>query len=207
MQLYTFKARSLAEALRLIRDELGPDASVLHTREVGSPLARFLGGPMIEVTASAELDAPSRLPEGKSASAGCRAVAQSHSYQGSARASPSGTSLSPICLPPAELHDFRRQIRQSLMATAQTEPSLVEQLAAGSTGSAQHRFSAAVPIAKRLRRAGVSDQTAQRWLDRLEAELACDPDGHADRKLDRLRQIIAAELAERILPVASPSDC
>jgi flagellar biosynthesis GTPase FlhF len=62
MQLHTFTARSLAEALRIVRDELGPDASVLHTREVGSPLARLLGGRKIEVTASVEVEAPSRLP-------------------------------------------------------------------------------------------------------------------------------------------------
>ena len=42
MQLHTFRARSLAEALRLVREELGPDASVLHTREVG--VARSAAG-------------------------------------------------------------------------------------------------------------------------------------------------------------------
>jgi len=204
MQLYTFKARSLAEALRLIRNELGPDASVLHTREVGSPLARAFGGRMIEVTASAELDAPSRLPEadteGRSAGTDRRA-AESPSHHGSA-----GASRSSGRVPPAELHDFRRQIRQQLMETVPTEPSLVEQLAAGPLESRHSRLPGAAPIAKHLRRAGVSDETAQRWLDRLEAELACDPESHAGRRLDRLRQIIAAELAEHILPGATPSD-
>jgi flagellar biosynthesis protein FlhF len=64
MQLHTYRTRSLAEALRLVRDELGPDASVLHTREIGSPIVRLLGGRRIEVTASAEIEVPSRLPEG-----------------------------------------------------------------------------------------------------------------------------------------------
>jgi hypothetical protein len=41
---------------------LGPDAAVLHTREVGSPWLRYLGFCQIEVTASAEADVPSRLP-------------------------------------------------------------------------------------------------------------------------------------------------
>jgi hypothetical protein len=31
------------------RQELGPDASVLHTREVSSGLSRWLGGRMIEI--------------------------------------------------------------------------------------------------------------------------------------------------------------
>src|SRR5437588_125405 len=54
MEIYTFKARSIAEALRVVRAELGADASVLHTRDIGSPLLRLLGGRLIEVTASAE---------------------------------------------------------------------------------------------------------------------------------------------------------
>jgi flagellar biosynthesis protein FlhF len=171
MQLHTFKARSLAEALRLVRHELGPDASVLHTREVGSPLLRMLGGRMIEVTASAELAAPRRLPE----PAECR-------------------------IPPAEQEDYRRKIRQDLLIAEKTEASLVEQLAAGRRTSPHSRFPGAASIAQRLRLAGVSDETACRWLERLEAELVCDPDCHTERLLDRLRQIIAAELSQVILP-------
>jgi len=103
MHLYTFKARSIAEALRLVREELGPDASVLHTREVGSPLLRLIGGRLIEVTASAELAAPSRLPE---------------------------VSVDmPPRLPAAELQDYRRKVRQNLLAAQKTELSLVERLA------------------------------------------------------------------------------
>ena len=52
------------EALSLIRRELGPDAAVLHTREVR--VRRMFGwmrGPRrIEVTASKEVNVPSRLP-------------------------------------------------------------------------------------------------------------------------------------------------
>lgn len=89
----------------MVREELGPDASVLHTREIGSSLLRLLGGRLIEVTASGELAAPSRLPE----------------------ASPE----MPPRVPAAELQDFRRKMRQNLLVTQRTEFSLVEQLAAG----------------------------------------------------------------------------
>ena len=99
MQLHTFKARSLAEAMRLVRDELGPDASVLHTRELGSPLARLLRGRLMEVTASVELQAPSRLPQ----------IPAGH-------------------IPAAELQDFRQQIRLGLLASEPAEASLIEQL-------------------------------------------------------------------------------
>jgi flagellar biosynthesis protein FlhF len=169
MQLHTFKARSLAEALRLVRDELGPDASVLHTRDVSSTLVRWLGGHLIEVTASVELSAPSRLAEQQPR------------------------------VPPADEEDFCRKIRHDLMMAEKTEPSLVEQLAAGRPSALQNHFAGASSLAQRLRRAGVAEETVRRWLDRLEAESICDPDCHEDRLLDRLRHIIAAELTETIL--------
>jgi flagellar biosynthesis protein FlhF len=62
MDLRTYRARSLQEALRLVREDLGPDASVLHTRDVAAGISRWLGGAKeIEVTASAEVQVPSRL--------------------------------------------------------------------------------------------------------------------------------------------------
>jgi flagellar biosynthesis protein FlhF len=62
MQIHTYRVRSLAEAIRLVRDELGPDAALLHTRQIGSSLSRWLGGRTIEVTAAADANVPSRLP-------------------------------------------------------------------------------------------------------------------------------------------------
>ena len=62
MDLRTYRARSLQEALRLVREDLGPDASVLHTRDVAMGISRWLGGVKeIEVTASVEVQVPSRL--------------------------------------------------------------------------------------------------------------------------------------------------
>ena len=50
-------------ALALVRRELGPDAAVLHTREVrGRWLGLLPGGRQIEVTASRGINVPSRLP-------------------------------------------------------------------------------------------------------------------------------------------------
>ena len=34
MELRTFRAGSMREALEIVRQELGPEAAVLHTREV-----------------------------------------------------------------------------------------------------------------------------------------------------------------------------
>jgi flagellar biosynthesis GTPase FlhF len=116
-EIYTFRARSLAEALLAVRQQLGPDAAVLHTRRVGSPLASLLGGPTLELTASAAVDIPSRLP----------AAAAFESVLGSG--SPRGV----------EQEDFRLRIRQSLRTVGRLEDSLVERLVAADTAAVRRR--------------------------------------------------------------------
>jgi flagellar biosynthesis protein FlhF len=63
MELRTYRAATMHEALALVRRELGPDAALLHTRELRN--RRWLGllpGPrQIEVTASCGVNVPSRL--------------------------------------------------------------------------------------------------------------------------------------------------
>src|SRR5436305_15286598 len=102
MEIYTFKARSVAEALRVVREGLGADASVLHTRDIGSPLLRLLGGRLIEVTASAEPRAPSRLP--------------------------TASLEAPTRMPAADLQDYRSKIRRNVLVAEKGEASLVEKL-------------------------------------------------------------------------------
>jgi flagellar biosynthesis protein FlhF len=104
MQLYTFTAPSLAEAMRLVREELGPDASLLHTREIGSTLARLLGSRTIEVTAAAGPCAPSRL----------------HGDQ---------PAPEPAGIDSVELQDYRWAFRNNLARELEGGASLVEQLA------------------------------------------------------------------------------
>jgi flagellar biosynthesis GTPase FlhF len=111
MQLHTFTARSLPEALRLIRQTLGPDASLLHTRDVTSSLGRWLGRRTIEVTATDDGSVPSRL---------------------GFRPDPEPGSLAPAPdVPARDLHDYRRLVRESLQTSAIAESSLVERLADG----------------------------------------------------------------------------
>jgi len=64
MEIKTYRASSMHEALSLVRRELGPDAAVLHTREVRSSrwFGLIPGARQIEVTASAGVNVPSRLP-------------------------------------------------------------------------------------------------------------------------------------------------
>jgi flagellar biosynthesis protein FlhF len=53
MQIKTFRAKSMPQALELVRQELGPEATVLHTRELNAGLlARMLRGHSYEVAAT-----------------------------------------------------------------------------------------------------------------------------------------------------------
>jgi flagellar biosynthesis protein FlhF len=65
MELRTFRASTMHEALELVRRELGPEAAVLHTREVrsGRLFGILPGRAHIEVTASLGVYVPSRLPQ------------------------------------------------------------------------------------------------------------------------------------------------
>src|SRR3990172_2065185 len=65
MDIKTFRAKTMRDALELVRRELGPSAAVLHTREVNSGLVgRLVFGRRYEVAASAAVNVPSRLPDG-----------------------------------------------------------------------------------------------------------------------------------------------
>ncbi len=106
METKTYRAKSMQEALDLIRYELGPNAAVLHTREVrGGLLSRLMGGRLIEVTASATVNVPSRLP------------AANEQFQNA-----QGAVGEPLTVPrhttdpeaPAHQQDYRSRFRESL---------------------------------------------------------------------------------------------
>jgi flagellar biosynthesis protein FlhF len=62
LRVKKYQAVDMPEALRMIRDELGPDAVILSTRQIkpGKGVFGLLGRPLLEVTAATDLDAPSR---------------------------------------------------------------------------------------------------------------------------------------------------
>src|SRR5258708_842101 len=67
MDVRTYRARTMQEALHLLRRELGPHAAVLQTRDVrAGGLFRLLPRMRrVEVTAPAGVTVPSRLPPRK----------------------------------------------------------------------------------------------------------------------------------------------
>ncbi|MGC3971164.1 MAG: flagellar biosynthesis protein FlhF [Pirellulales bacterium] len=72
MEVKTYRAATMQEALAMVRSDLGPTAAVLHTREVGnSGMWKWLPGMRkIEVTAALEVNVPSRFANRKAAEQG-----------------------------------------------------------------------------------------------------------------------------------------
>lgn len=121
MQVQTFRARTLRDALVQVRQSLGPEAAVIHTREVNRGIVgRLFGGRVFEVSASNEVTVPRRLTPVIEAS----------------------TTASSPPMPPAHVdcnyrsryqHDFRDRLTNQLGELQ----SLVEELCAG--GAANSR--------------------------------------------------------------------
>lgn len=113
MDVKTYRARSLQDALQLIREDLGSDAAVLHTRELrGGLLRRLMGIREVEVTASTTVNVPSRFEE----------PAYSRS--------PWDTEPEPggCYMPSADEHDYRTKFRDDLKCQLDNLQSVVEDL-------------------------------------------------------------------------------
>ncbi len=109
MDIRTYRAASMREALEMVRHDLGPDAAVLDTRQAGSGLWRWLGGGSgFEITASATVNVPSRFPQ-------------------EVRLDPRPESREDPKLPRADEHDFRSRFRDSLLGQDSQAYSLVEE--------------------------------------------------------------------------------
>src|SRR6476620_1195747 len=107
MDIKTYRAKTMRDALELVRRELGPSAAVLHTREVNSgPLRRLVFGRKYEVAASAAVNVPSRLPEEMQevSAAGCQVSSNTHSVGGNAEWS---TSTFGVAADANSIDDYR----------------------------------------------------------------------------------------------------
>jgi flagellar biosynthesis protein FlhF len=184
MSLRTYRARSLQEALQLVREDLGPDASVLHTREVSAGLLRFLGGgKQIEVTASVDVQDASRFAPALEAVEYPRPAVEV-SYEDSSAGR----------IPPADSLDFRAKFRSDLKHLEAYAPAALEQ-SLDSPPMANNALAAeAARLALQLASAGIPDSIVRDWLRELarqEREEAGDNHAAAnpaawDRKLARL---------------------
>jgi flagellar biosynthesis protein FlhF len=98
MEVKTYRAANMYEALQLVRRDLGSDAVVLQTRDVQSRrlFGLLSGSRQIEVTASAGVNVPSRLP------AATQSIAAVHAAQARESALDSFDATEEAALAPAD---------------------------------------------------------------------------------------------------------
>jgi flagellar biosynthesis protein FlhF len=146
MEVKTYRAGSLQEALQHVRRDLGPEAAVLHTREVRGGMLRWMGGRQIEVTASTSVNVPSRFAEQQSA---------------------------PPPMPVAVEDDFRAKFREDLKDNAGEEPSLIEELCEQSTEKGKHDLPDALfHLFTDLIDSEVSEELARELINRVRSGLS-----------------------------------
>jgi flagellar biosynthesis protein FlhF len=147
MDVKTYRAGSLQEALRVVRQDLGPDAAVLHTREVPQGMMRWLKGRVVEVTASASVQVPSRF-------------AASRSTPNSAAAAKA------VCA--AHHDDFRARFREAIRDDVAQSTSLVEELCRSTSGHGKRDLPDSLSNAfLKLLDAEVPEHLAREMLEQL----------------------------------------
>ncbi|HEV3006397.1 MAG TPA: flagellar biosynthesis protein FlhF [Pirellulales bacterium] len=151
MDIRIYRAATMQEALALVRRELGPSAAVLHTREVrGNRLLSWIPGVrQIEVTASSQVNVPSRLP-------------------------PSNPSADSQGAAPLEW-EGRAIFRNELKGRLDQLHSLVEDLCRRSRHQPQHEWSDSLfRLYTDLIDAEIGDDLARELVERLRRELPND---------------------------------
>ncbi len=152
MTVKKYRAATMHEALALVRRELGPEAAVLRTREVGGGLLQWLGGrKQIEVTASAEVQVPSRLP--------------------AAVAAAPVVDTAPTSRDAPATFDYRQRFRDELKDQLTDLQSMVEELCRRNHRSPTHDLPQALfRLFTDLIEADVSEDLARELIDRLRRE-------------------------------------
>ena len=66
MQVRIFQSADMASGLRMIKQELGPDALILSTKTIRNGKLGLLSKPMLEITAAIDSDFPQKQQKQKS---------------------------------------------------------------------------------------------------------------------------------------------
>jgi len=180
MQLKTFKASSMREALAQVRRELGPDAAVLGTREVHSRrVFGLLSGPSeIEVTASTDVNVPSRFSE--------EPVPPPH-------------DPTPLCLPPNDSPTWSGPEPSDVECQIERLHRMVEELCQRQQSSASVTTDQALPeglrhVMDKLVERDVEPMAARELIERLRGHVAPMELTQPDLLRSRLVRMIADDL-------------
>ena len=186
MDIKTFRAKTMRDALDLVRRELGPSAAVLHTRELNSGmLGRLVFGRQYEVAASSSVNVPSRLPEALRAPV--------HAYA-------EASSIQPAHLEGDYRNRYRDDFRQQVAGQLDELHAMVEKLCQRAVNTPMHDLPESLfAVFTDLIEAEVDEAVAREWVDELRT--------HGDsREQCDARQAMAriATLLEGEIKVAGP---
>lgn len=180
MEVKTYRAKSLQQALQLVRRDLGPDASVLHTREVSSGLLGLLGARQIEVMASLDVDVPSRF-----APASLRDEHTDHWH--------AGENLQSAM--PVHEFDYRAKFRQDLKEQLDGLQSMVEDLCHRSDSPHERELPENLAsLLTELTNSDVPEEKARELLYRLEGRVTLNDLENLPRLKSRLLQLMEEEI-------------
>ncbi|HJQ79853.1 MAG TPA: flagellar biosynthesis protein FlhF [Lacipirellulaceae bacterium] len=180
MEIKTYRAKSMRDALDLVRRELGPSAAVLHTREVNSGLlGRVLFGRQYEVAASAAVNVPSRLPAAEHrawsmehgvAGSEQREVSRAYHDSYSTLQAPSSTLAGPSAahLDTDYRARYRDDFRHQVAGQLDELHAMVEKLCERAASAPAHELPEAMFHAfTDMIEAEIEESIARSWIDRV----------------------------------------
>jgi len=187
MEVKTYRAATMHDALQLVLRELGPDAAVLHTREVRRPrwFGLFPGTREIEVTASAGVNVPSRLPPGRFRQEAPR---------------PTAPSAAPDDQPPGPRREARPSVPPEIEGQLSDLQKMVEELCRQQPGG--HRRDLPEELFRlftELLDVELGEELARELVERVRAEAPLE-----ERSDPRLLKTRVARMVEEELRVAGP---
>jgi flagellar biosynthesis protein FlhF len=182
MEIKTYRAATMHDALKLVRGELGPDAAVLHTREVRQNRCfGLLRGPsQIEVTASAGVNVPSRLPE------------PARWQPGPIRP---GLSVDSVA-EPADRRPAPPEVSQEVQGQLSDLQGMVRELCRQSRDEAAHDLPESLfHLFTDLIEADLSEEVAREWVERIRSDASDAELADVVLLKARIARMIEAEIA------------
>jgi flagellar biosynthesis protein FlhF len=186
MDIKTYRAATMHEALAMVRRELGPDAAVLHTREVPADRwwSRLRGVRQIEVTASAAVNVPSRFPK----SAEMEAVGAAAAREAAPAPAPAASSAPARSLP----EEVKGQLTDL--------QSMLQELCRQSRRGGQHELPETLfRLFTDLIEADLNEDVSREFVERVRTEASNDE--LADPMLIKAR---VARMVEEEISVSGP---
>ena len=185
MDVKTYRAKTFQDALQMVQSDLGPDASILQTRQLRNGLVSWLRStPQVEVTASATIPVPRRLHDG---------LAEARE----SAADPLGDCGN---IPSADRFNYRAQYRSNLCNHGDSGNSLVEELCGHqTTGTGERLPETLCQLFSELIDAELNEELASQFIEQLGHDAT--PMDLRDAQLLRTR---LAQLMEQDIQVANP---